>query len=248
MEALQRVSGVLKIISICIVGTIGAYGVKQILRPCALYVIFDTCIAMQSRCALKQALVPDALRNYGSYGLEQQLSTIFPALRSVAIAYDASRTAEVTIKAYAPILRVISQKNQENGASYCVTSNGKLVSTDLFNAHMVAQLPTMYILSYGLLDAFTECIQQELLSNLCANTLQYVFNNYQVTWHSKNKLVLASYAYPEVTLIADCAAFNTKKLEYAERIYKNMHKESALTLDIRLGDFIVCAHLKGGGI
>lgn len=248
MGALQRVTSVLKIVGLCAVGTVGAYGVKQILRPCALYIVFDTCMATKSRVALKNSIIPDALRQQGAKGLEQQLSGLFPALRAVAIAYDASRRAVVTIKAHEPILRVISQKCEENTVTYCIANNGKLVHTDLFKPEVLAELPALYVVSYTVLDAFTQCIQQELLSLLCTNIVQYVFNNYQVTWHSKNKLVLVSYTHPKVTLIADCAAFKTKKLEYAERIYKNTPKDSALTLDIRLRDFIVCAHLKGGGI
>ncbi|MBA3954401.1 hypothetical protein H0X48_03735 [Candidatus Dependentiae bacterium] len=248
MGALQRVTGILKVLGLCAVGTAGAYGVKRLLRPCTLTITFDICIATESRTALKNSITPEVLIKQRASGLQQELAKLFPALRALSIAYDASGRARVAIKAYTPLLQVISHKPQDNTKGYCIASNGKLVPSVLFKPEALAGLPALYVVSYGVLDACIGSIEKELLPLLSTSIVASLFNNYTVTWHSKNKLTLVSYTHPKVTIIADCSALKTKKLGYAERIYKSMQKEGAITVDIRLGDFIVCAHLKGGGI
>jgi hypothetical protein len=243
MVVLQRVISIFKIVGIIGLITTSIYTVKVLVKPTDIVFVYDGYISGQLRAAFAAVVSVDTIRCLGAKGLYRRFQKICGALKSVIIRYRGSRTAQVTLAVAKPILSIIFIQAKGFCTRYCLTDNNTLVSSDFFIDCICEDLPEIYIESYSTLEQFKNFLKTEKLT-----IPSQLFVDYKIIWRGKNAITLLSKGHKNFIIIADHKALETSKVALAELIYKTKQEtERVLRLDIRLRDFIVCAHLTGGG-
>ena len=232
------------ITSVCITSVT----VRTLLIPRSIKVQIDTvlshCYRQKLHSIIAVALYQKRPRETAR-ALYAKLVAVCPAVLSVVITRRPDRCAVVTIASARPVMRIVSSAMQEQVSGYVLTDNNKIVADCYFDKAVIERISCLLVPSYAVLE--------QLEQTVCRGRLyipEELFVRYSITWYSLHKIVLTFKQVPSLPLgsiITNQALLTSQKRVYAEQLCACANKkQDSIEADIRFGNYIVCAHLRGG--
>lgn len=214
--------------------------VSYFLKPRKILFFFDSFIGSN----VKQQIISDIYLDKigGKNILFNNIKQYFPALKSVSLLYEGSRSVHIFVRSYEPILKVKYKK--ETNLEDIFTQDGQLIEKSFFKDIYIESLNVIQI--EGSKQSIEECFGE--FSSCFLKINHNLFEFYEVIWRNKTEIILQSKQFKNFYIIADTENLHdNQRFIYAEKIFKSKNgtkTKNGLKIDIRFKDF-VCTPLGG---
>ncbi len=222
---------------------LSAVGIQLALTPKRIRVRPDIRWSTPIQETLKKIIKAQALRTIGARGLRESLVTDFPCLQDVAIRYNSSLIATVSLSSWQP--RIVLCSSLPGNKVYVVCEKGIVLDKNYFSVEAVQGLPNIVIEGAD----FEDKRKAPELIEMALTIDPEVVEQHDITWHNKTNISLRNTEHP-IVITADHVSIHYQK-RYSDimNIFETELEEKSslrkyrrgMKVDMRLKDSLICS-------
>ncbi len=227
-----------------IVGLLGVGVVTHTIyrSVCAVHYVayaFDHAISPEQQRNIRAQVA--LFENDGSYNPRTIVATIsaFACVKSVSVQCCASHTAQISVEANGPIVRI-------NG-SHVLTEAKTIIPENSYALYVLNALPSL-----SMATALPDQCSDQMMSTVKSCVKDRIFERYTLSWVNEHELYFRDINDPSFSLLCDVVSLptHTALLSY-EQVKNSIKRRKAApshwVADLRFDDQIIVSRDQGGG-